>query len=198
MGEGAGAGPRPASRTDALRYEGANRADARLLARCLDGDPGAWRVLVDHHQARLESLARREYGFCAHDAEDIVQDVLLRACKRMEQIREPAALSAWLTRLVRHACIDGLRRRRPTVELPTDIIDLAAGDECDAFLSRTALFVALTGLSPPSREVIERFFLCDESYSTISRELAIPVGTVASRIARGLDRLRAELAEEAA
>jgi RNA polymerase sigma factor (sigma-70 family) len=49
---------------------------------------------------------------------------------------------------------------------------------------------ALTGLSPDCREILDRFFTRDESYRTIGAELDLPAGTIASRIARCLARLR--------
>jgi DNA-directed RNA polymerase specialized sigma24 family protein len=51
----------------------------------------------------------------------------------------------------------------------------------------------LGGLPAPSREVLDRFFVHDQSYSAISADLGLAPGTVASRISRGLERLRAEL-----
>ena len=52
---------------------------------------------------------------------------------------------------------------------------------------------ALTNLSPTCQEMLDRFFARDQSYRTISDELEIPSGTIASRIARCLSKLRIEL-----
>ena len=59
----------------------------------------------------------------------------------------------------------------------------------DAFAVREAL----AELSEPCQEMLDRFFARDESYKTISRELDLPAGTIASRISRCLRRLREEL-----
>jgi DNA-directed RNA polymerase specialized sigma24 family protein len=65
--------------------------------------------------------------------------------------------------------------------------DLAEVDE--AFTVRQAL----GGLSDACQDILDRFFARDQSYKTISDELEIPSGTIASRIARCLGRLKAEL-----
>jgi DNA-directed RNA polymerase specialized sigma24 family protein len=51
----------------------------------------------------------------------------------------------------------------------------------------------MTGLSGPCQEVLDRFFARDESYRTISTELDLPAGTIASRISRCLVQLRERL-----
>ena len=55
---------------------------------------------------------------------------------------------------------------------------------------------ALAGLSEACQEMLDRFFARDESYKTISTELELPAGTIASRISRCLRRLRDELQRE--
>ena len=52
---------------------------------------------------------------------------------------------------------------------------------------------ALSGLSEPCQDILDRFFARDQSYKTISAELEIPSGTIASRIARCLGKLKDEL-----
>ncbi len=52
------------------------------------------------------------------------------------------------------------------------------------------MHAALDRLSPECREILDRFFCRDESYRTIGAELELPAGTIASRIARCLSRLR--------
>ena len=52
---------------------------------------------------------------------------------------------------------------------------------------------AVAGLSEACQDILDRFFARDQSYKTISDELEIPSGTIASRIARCLGRLRSEL-----
>ena len=69
----------------------------------------------------------------------------------------------------------------------------AEADELDSIERALDVRKALAGLSEECREVLDRFFARDESYLTISHELGIAPGTVASRISRCLSRLSDEL-----
>jgi RNA polymerase sigma-70 factor (ECF subfamily) len=172
--------------------------NAALIAGCLKDEPEAWRRLVERQRGRIVVIARVEFGFGGAEAEDVAQEVLVRARARLGQLRDPAALGAWLAQLTRRLCLDAMRRRDAAHELSEHAIDLRASREMESVLTRLAVDSALRRLPGPSREVIERFFLRDESYATIGRALELPPGTIASRIARGLDRLREEFAAEAA
>ena len=56
-----------------------------------------------------------------------------------------------------------------------------------------AVRAALDKVGDPCREILDRFFCRDESYRTIGDDLEIPAGTVASRISRCLEKVRAEM-----
>ena len=98
------------------------------------------------------------------------------------------ALRPWIAQLARRCSVDALRRSGrevPVAEPPED------GDEGLARLDEAmSVRAALDGLSPECGEILDRFFCRDESYRTISAALGVPAGTVASRIARCLSRLR--------
>ena len=91
--------------------------------------------------------------------------------------------------------VDTLRRagRETVVDALPDGPDdgLAELDEA------MTIHAALGGLSPDCREILDRFFTRDESYRTIGTELDLPAGTIASRIARCLARLRDVLQPDA-
>jgi RNA polymerase sigma factor (sigma-70 family) len=61
-----------------------------------------------------------------------------------------------------------------------------------------AIHDAMAGLGDDCREILDRFFARDESYRTIGEALDLPAGTIASRISRCLDKLKAILEEEPA
>lgn len=167
--------------------------DRQLVEQCQAGDPRAWAVLVRRHRPRLLAIATRDFRLDHETAQDVVQESLLRAYAGLARLRDHDALGAWLGQLTRRACIDTLRRGRgcaPLLLLHEDLADPRASSEHERVLLATMLRVALDALPTASREVIERFFLRDQSYETIARELQISPGTVASRISRGLDRLR--------
>jgi RNA polymerase sigma factor (sigma-70 family) len=95
--------------------------------------------------------------------------------------------------LTRRLCIDRLRliaRDNPSdAELDEAAVDDVLGQLDEAMAVR----VALDKVGDPCREILDSFFCRDESYRTIGDRLDIPAGTIASRISRCLDKVRAEL-----
>ena len=103
------------------------------------------------------------------DAQDLVQEVLLRVRRGLETYR-PGSLEGWLSRITTNAFLDEVRRRRrrPTVALPDD----------------------------PDRVLVAAVVMCDVvglSYEEIADQLGVPIGTVRSRIHRGRAALRGVL-----
>jgi hypothetical protein len=91
--------------------------------------------------------------------------------------------------------VDTLRRsgRETVVDALPDGPDEGLAELDEAM----TVHAALGGLSPDCREILDRFFTRDESYRTIGTELDLPAGTIASRIARCLARLRDVLQPDA-
>ena len=166
-------------------------SDAELVARCRAGEQAAWDALVDRYARYVYAIAARLYRLSPHDAEDVFQEVFARVVERLDTLRDGAALRPWIAQTTRRCAVDALRRsgRETAVEeLP---------DELDESLLRLdealTVHAALDRLSPDCHEILDRFFCRDESYRTISAQLELPSGTVASRIARCLSRLKDEL-----
>jgi RNA polymerase sigma factor (sigma-70 family) len=173
----------------------ASLSDAELVRHCRDGDAGAWNELVERYSRYVYAIAIRGFHLSDEDAEDVFQDVFTRVYTRIDSLRDDSALRPWIAQLARRRCLDTLARKKP--EVPVDealtqeeTTDLAEVEE--AFAVREAL----AGLSDSCRDILDRFFARDQSYKTIADELDIPSGTIASRIARCLARLRTELEQE--
>lgn len=163
-------------------------SDAELVARCRASEQGAWDELVDRYARYVYAIAARVYRLEPSDAEDVFQEVFARVFERLDTLREADALRPWIAQTTRRCAVDALRRagREPAIDqLPDGPDDGLAGlDEA------MTVHAALAGLSPDCREILDRFFTRDESYRTIGAELDLPAGTIASRIARCLARLR--------
>ena len=125
-----------------------------------------------------------------HDAEDVFQDVFARVYDRLDSLRSDEAIRPWIAQLTRRLCID--RMRSGGREEATD--EIAEHGEEDETLARVdeafAVHEAMAELTENCREILDRFFACDESYKTIGDALDIPAGTIASRISRCLAKLR--------
>lgn len=105
------------------------RADEEIVRRGAAGDPGAATLLDAHYRRRLTAYARSLLGRSPDDAEDVVQDVLLRAIAEIAAGRGPQQLEPWLFRLTRNRAIDERRRAR-WGEASLD--DLPAGESVSA------------------------------------------------------------------
>src|SRR5688572_16088194 len=152
-----------------------------------DGVP-TWEDLARSHGRFLYTVAYRLTGNDA-DAQDLVQEVLLRVRRGLESYR-PGSMEGWLSRIAMNAFLDDVRRRkrRPTVALPDDADRVLgdAGADPDAVLASTTLSAdlqaALLALPSDFRAVV---VLCDVvgmQYDEIAHDLGIPIGTVRSRL----------------
>ena len=174
----------------------ATREEIRLVERCLEGEAAAWAELVERYSRYVYAIATRGHGLGEHDAEDVFQEVFARTYEHLRSLRDPGALRSWIGQLARRVAIDRLRasgREQITAEPPqrATVEDPGAQIE-EALVVRSAM----QALPEDCVQILDRFFARDQSYRTISAELEIPEGTVASRISRCLARLKNELEEQ--
>ena len=180
-----------------MTSEDRNRAeieDELLAIRCQLGEPLAFDELVARWHAPLWRYLRR---LAAADdvAAETLQEVWLRVVRGISRLREPARLRAWLFGIARRAAMDRLRQQYaapPLVE--AELADLPAGEEiADAGEDVTVLLRELDLLPVVEREALTLFYLRELSLAEIAGVLAIPVGTVKSRLFRARRLLREQI-----
>lgn len=174
------------------RETAARLSDAELVRRCRERSPEAWAELVERFARYVNAICSRGFGLAAQDAEDAFQEVFVRVYARLDSLRDDSAIRPWIAQTARRVCLDRLAdsgREEPLDEVSDEGISSTLDEIDEAFSVRAAL----EHLGEPCHELLDRFFARDESYRTISRELGIPSGTVASRISRCLSKLREEL-----
>lgn len=179
--------------TDEMVELGAEFEDGQLLARCRAGDDFAWRVLVERHARLVNGILHGAFRLSTADAEDAFQEVFTRVYLRLGTVRDEEALAGWIAQVTRNVALDWLRRSGR--ERPAENV-LDEGEYTEplrAVLESMAVREALAKLPEHQQEVLERFFVRDESYQTIGAALGIPPGTIASRISRALATLRVEV-----
>ena len=163
--------------------------DAQLVARCRTGDEAAWAELVRRFSRYVYAIAVQGYRLSEHDAEDVFQEVFARTYERLDALRSDGAVRPWLAQLTRNLCVDRIResgRAEPAESVEPVGVDEALTRIDDALAVREAL----EALGDPCSDLLDRFFCRDESYRTIGEQLALPPGTIASRISRCLVKLR--------
>ena len=162
-----------------------------------DGIP-TWEEVAREHGRFLYTVAYRLAGN-EYDAQDLVQEALLRVRKGLEHY-EPGSLEGWLARIVTNVFLDEMRRRkrRPTDALPDDpervLPSTPPADEASTELSGDVQ-AALASIPEEFRVPVVLWDVADQSYEQISAVLGVPLGTVRSRIHRGRRMLRAVLVE---
>lgn len=132
------------------------------------------------------------------DAEDLVQETLLKAYASFGSFREGTHVKSWLSRIMNNAWIDKYRstQRRPAERLSADVADVAIGGAVDSAESQVLQTIpgeagiALQSLPDELRKIV--FYACIADYrnTEIAALLDIPVGTVGSRLHRGKALLR--------
>lgn len=133
------------------------------------------------------------------DAEDCVQEAYLRAYRAFPRFRGGDG-KAWLMTIVRNVCYTAIKKLRSheTPESFDEEIHAAPAETMttEEFRKRAdaeTLRVGLDRLPPEAREIIVLHDLQGHAYKDIADILAIPIGTVMSRLSRARDRLRAEI-----
>jgi len=171
----------------------ASLPDAQLVARCRAGDDAAWCELVERFSRYVYSISVRAFKLQEADAEDVFQEVFARAYQHLGTLRDDEAIRAWIGQLTRRACIDRLRAASREQPVGEELEPPGAEDALAEIDEAVSVHEALLSLSESCKEILDRFFARDESYRTIADALALPPGTVASRISRCLGKLREHL-----
>lgn len=157
------------------------------------GDEIAFARLVAEHHA---SMARVAFVICG-DSEvtrDVVQVAWAIAWRRMRSLRDPAQVRAWLVAIAANEARQTIRRRRreKVVDISDAIAPAAGGDPLES-LEVVDLQRALRRLKAEERSLLAMRFAAGLDSFEIAQQLGISASGVRSRLARLLDRLRAEM-----
>ena len=172
------------------------REQWRVL-RAQSGDREALDELLESVQAPLYRYVLSLTGERAL-AEDILQEVFLRIYRKLGWLREPRLFRAWAYQIATREAFRHLRREKSWAEQVRDEAALKmipAPPPREEFAPELIerLHQSVAALSPASRAVIVLYYLHEMSFEEAAAVLGVPVGTVKSRLAYGLERLRREV-----
>jgi RNA polymerase sigma-70 factor (ECF subfamily) len=183
-----------------------NTDDRRLISECLKGRVEAFGELVRRYQDRLYHSIFRVLDN-AEDAYDVVQDSFLNAYQSLNSFKGDSEFFTWLYRIAFNTAISLKRKKRAILRLDWDgdggsgiePADESAFHDPGARLERSEeeanLQGALNRLSPEHRAVLVLKDLDGRKYEDIAEILAVPVGTIRSRLHRARVELRVILEE---
>jgi len=153
-------------------------------------------------EANRKRMYRVAYSWChdPHLADDLVQEAITKALQNAGKLRKFEALDSWLFSILTNCWRGHLRARRDTVEFDENLHE----GEASAQNLNSRLEViqgvrnAVESLPLAQREVVTLVDLEGFSYAEVAEILAIPIGTVMSRLCRARQALKARLLEEPA
>ena len=168
--------------------------DRALVERAQHGDHTAFEALATRSLPRLWSVARRVVGN-HHEAEDAVQDCLVRAWRDLRVLRDPDRFEAWLYRLLINACRDrGRVARRPQVVELGDVPEISdQADPIAAIERRDQVSRGFARLSTEHRAALVLHHYVGFRAREIADVLGVPEGTIVSRLHYASRAMRTEL-----
>jgi RNA polymerase sigma-70 factor (ECF subfamily) len=187
---------------------GSNEMPERwLISAAKAGDAVAFVELSKRHSNKI---VRRAYRIVKNweDAEDVLQESLMRAFLHLKDFEERSSFSSWLTRIAINVSLMSLRKKRGHIEIPMEIIgddhetryrwepkDPAESPEshCSRRETEELLEGAIRQLPPKLRQIVQMNLIDGRSGEEVSQTLGISVPAAKSRLARARTALRVSL-----
>ena len=175
--------------------------DVQLIQKVLSGDAEAFTALVRKHQKSVHALVWRKVGDF-HLAEEITQDVFLRAYKYLSTLKDPTQFSGWLYVITDRLCKNWLQNKKseiksledvPVIEMQRTSYEryMSEQNEKEAHAHRQELVRKLLEKLPESeRTVMTLYYLGEMTAKEIGNFLGVSVNTITSRLSRARERLR--------
>jgi len=178
----------------------ASSDETLLVAKAKNGDKAAFSVLVECHQNRLYRFILKNVH-CPAQARDLAQESLLQAYLCLDSFNGSARFSTWLTGIALNLTRNHLNRgpQRLFIDDGEEHLSSMSNTLDDPSLRHqkntemAALAEAIADLPADMRECLVLVALEGHSYEEATQLLAVPVGTVKSRICRARQKLREEL-----
>ncbi len=180
-------------------YAGLN--DNEVITQVLGGDHQAFAGLVNKYQNYVFTLALRMLKN-REDAEEIAQDVFVKAYKALADFRGESRFSTWLYTIVNTTCLTFLRKKRPEIhtldneqvfERASNIDAGMRADQVEQKSRQSMVNQAIALLAPDDAEVITLFYKAEQSLDEIARILRVEPNTAKVRLHRARARLKEKM-----
>ena len=167
------------------------------------GDRAAFGELASRFQGMVYAIALRRLGNHS-EAQELCQEVLVKAMQKIEQLRVPAAFGGWLRSITVRMAINRQVRRAPTIAIEPYALDATCVESTtplDAVLANERAVQVRGGLArlgELDRHTLEAFYVRGESLSQMSASFSAPIGTIKRRLHVARKRLARQLETAAA
>ena len=199
--------PSPSATDLAINCGSSEVSEQLLISAAKSGDTVAFVELSRRHSHKI---LRRAYRIVKNwqDAEDVLQESLMRAFLHLKDFEERSSFSSWLTRIAINFSLMGLRKKRGQVEISMEFInddhevayrweprDPAESPEshCSRRETEALLEIAIRQLPPILRQVVQLNLIDGRSGEEVAQTLGISVPAAKSRLARAKTALRISL-----
>jgi RNA polymerase sigma-70 factor (ECF subfamily) len=166
-------------------------SDREQYRAAIQGDREAFEMIIRAHSRSLFAIA---YGILQNreEAEDVVQDSLVKAWKTRWRVRDPEKFPAWLCTITRHRARDVFRKRKP-VPLAHEIIEITETETTDPAVLDRQLHSALAALPEVHRTALTLRYFEEMDYRTIENTLGLTNGALRGILGRALASMRKQL-----
>ncbi|MHB8969735.1 MAG: RNA polymerase sigma factor [Pirellulaceae bacterium] len=162
------------------------------------GDRNAFGELFESFERRVFWIALRRLRNHG-EAQELCQDVFIRALQKLDQLRVPEAFGAWIRSIAHRMAINRAIRRPPDAWTEPSVLDAACADECTPLSNVLAeerheyVQAALQRLRKLDRETLESFYIDGCSLLEMCEEFEAPLGTIKRRLHIARKRLAKEV-----
>jgi RNA polymerase sigma-70 factor (ECF subfamily) len=160
--------------------------EATLVRSAQSGDRAAFGTLYERYGRLVHGILLAYVAY--HDAEDLMQEVFLKALERLPALREPAAFSGWLMAIARRTAMDHIRSRRPTSDPGPSLAGGTAPDG-EAF----AVLAVIQRLPETYRETLVFRLVEGMTGPEIAARTGLAPDSVRVNLCRGMKLLREQL-----
>src|SRR4026209_2709665 len=168
-----------------------DRSESKQYRAAIHGDRKAFEMIIRTQSRPLFAIA---YGILQsrEEAEDVVQESLVKAWKTRWRVRDPEKLPAWLATIARHRARDVFRKRR-TVPLSEQLIEPVEQEPANTTALDRRLQSALVGLPELHRAALTLRYFEEMDYRTIENTLGLTNGALRGILGRALTSMRKQL-----
>jgi len=166
-------------------------SEREVYRAAIHGDREAFEMIIRTQSRALFAIA---YGILQNreEAEDAVQDALVKAWKSRWRVRDPEKFPAWLCMIARHRARDVFRKRR-SVPLAHEIIEITERETPDTTVLDRQLHSALSTLPELHRAAVSLRYFEEMDYATIENRLGLTNGSLRGILGRALATMRKQL-----